>query len=294
VLTDVFAYLRCPACGGDVHPAAGTLRCAQGHSYDIARQGYVNLLGGGAGAGTADTAPMVAARGVFLAAGYFAPVLDALARAVEAALREDVPGCVVEVGAGTGYYLAGVLDRLGERTGVALDLSKYAARRAARAHARIGAVVADTWSGMPLRSGVAAVVLDVFAPRNAAEFSRVLAPAGSLVVVTPTARHLQELVDVLGLLSVDPAKESRTAESLSGAFDPVGAEIVEQEMSLSQAEVTELVSMGPSSRHLSAGDLAARVADLPEPVHVTLSVTVATYRPKDAGRATGCRPGAAS
>jgi 23S rRNA (guanine745-N1)-methyltransferase len=69
----------------------------------------------------------------------------------------DGPGCVVDVGAGTGYYLAVVLERLTDRVGLALDVSKYALRRAARAHRRVGAVACDVWHGLPVATDSAAV-----------------------------------------------------------------------------------------------------------------------------------------
>ncbi len=82
------------------------------------------------------------------------------------------------------------------------------------------AVVADTWAGLPVRDGAVDRVLVVFAPRNGAETARVLAPGGRLVVVTPAADHLAELVGPLGLLSVDPAKAERLAGSLGRTWSP--------------------------------------------------------------------------
>jgi 23S rRNA (guanine745-N1)-methyltransferase len=67
---------------------------------------------------------------------------------------------------------------------VAVDASKYAARRAARAHPRLGAVVDDTWREVPVRSRAIALAACIFAPRNGPEIARVLAPGGELVVVT--------------------------------------------------------------------------------------------------------------
>ncbi len=77
-----------------------------------------------------------------------------------------VPGCAADVGAGPGYYLAAVLGQLPGRAGLALDVSKFALRRAARAHPRIGAVAADAWRRLPVADGAAAVVVNVFAPRS--------------------------------------------------------------------------------------------------------------------------------
>jgi 23S rRNA (guanine745-N1)-methyltransferase len=282
MLADVVGCLMCPSCGADLAIAAGTLACANGHSFDVARQGYVNLLPGDARPGTADTREMVRAREEFLATGCFAPLARAVADAVAAAGVPD--GCIVETGAGTAYYLAAVLDEMPGRVGLALDLSKHAARSAARANSRIGAAVCDAWGTLPVRTGAASALLDVFAPRNASEFRRVLAPGGALIVVTPTSRHLGELVAVLGLVTVDADKPHRLDEKLRRDFRADGSAPVEQVCELTRADVASLVAMGPSARHIDAGTLADAIAALPEPYPVTLSVTVSTYRPLTFGR----------
>ncbi len=277
MLADVARHLSCPHCGAPLAPAGRTLHCAAGHSFDIARQGYVNLLPGGAVKGVihGDTAAMVGARAAFLAAGHYAPITAAL---VAAARSVTAPGCVLDVGAGTGHHLAAVLDGLPGREGIALDVSTCAARPAARAHPRAGAVVGDAWRRLPVRDGVAAVVLDVFSPRHGAEIVRVLHPDGSLVVVVPTPRHLVELVGALRLLSVDPRKEERLERTLHPHLQRVGTAGLEFVMELDHAAVRALVGMGPSSRHADPDDLARRVGALPAPMHVTASVAVSTWR----------------
>jgi len=279
VFDEIVSSLTCPHCGEPLAVAGVSLGCANEHVFDVARQGYANLLAGDAKAGTADTAAMVEARSAFQGRGHFGPIEREIARVASGALSGDARGCVVDIGAGTGRYLAGVLDAVPGRFGLALDISKFAMRRAAKAHPRIGAVVCDVWSGLPVRSGAAALLLDVFAPRNAAEFARVLAPGGALVVVTPTDRHLGELVGPLGLLTVDPKKADRLAESLEGRFDLVGSAVTEYPMTLDHADVSAIVAMGPSAHHADAGVLASRIAGLPEPVRVTASVTISVYRP---------------
>lgn len=271
------ALLSCPHCGAGLEERDGALTCTTGHAFDLARQGYVNLLPGDARAGTADTPEMVAARAAFLGGGHFLPLDEALAdAAVEAADGAD--GCVVDIGAGTGEHLAAVLECLPGRTGLALDISKHAARRAARAHPRIGALVCDAWGSLPIRDGVAAIVMCVFAPRNAEEFARVLVPTGALIVATPTARHLEELIAPLGLVTVDPRKEERLEVTLGGRFERVATRLVEHDMRLSAEDVSAVVSMGPSARHTRPAEIQARVAALAEPVTATLSVNVTTWR----------------
>jgi 23S rRNA (guanine745-N1)-methyltransferase len=250
------ACLRCPHCSGALVEAGGALRCTSGHSFDVARQGYVDLSGGHRVAG--DTAAMIAAREAFLAAGHF----DAIADAVRTAVGDGNGEVAVEVGSGTGYYLARAR---GSRAGIALDASRYAARRAARAG--LGAIVCDVWRPWPVRDGVAAAVLCVFAPRNPGEMRRVLAPGGVIVVVTPTPHHLMELVEPLGLVRVDERKPERLAAALG---DPVSEREVSARLRLSRDDVAALIGMGPSAHHVDAQQVA-------RPAIATLSVRVAVY-----------------
>ncbi|MFJ9367366.1 putative RNA methyltransferase [Nocardia sp. NPDC101769] len=197
------------------------------------------------------------------------------------AVREGTTSgaALLEIGAGTGYYLTAVLDAVPGARGVALDVSKAAARRAARAHARGGSVLADAWRGLPVRDGVMGAVVSVFAPRNADEVARVLAEDGRFVVVTPTSRHLGELIEPLGMVSVDAAKADRLAESLGERFELVGHDAVEYTMELSHEDVANVAAMGPSAFH-AAERRAEQIAALPDPMLVTASVTISVYRPR--------------
>jgi 23S rRNA (guanine745-N1)-methyltransferase len=280
VLADVIDLLRCPHCGGGLELGDGAARCAEGHSFDVARQGYLNLLPGDARTGSADTAAMVRARAEFLAGGHYVSIAAAVADAAVSVTPagEAAEGPVIDLGAGTGYYLAAVLDRLPSAQGLALDVSKHALRVAARAHPRIGAVGCDAWARLPVRDAAAALVINVFAPRDPAELARVLAPSGALVVVTPNRGHLAELVSAVGMLTVQERKRERLEGRLGTLFEPINDTMVERELVLGHSELAALVAMGPSARHLDEQQVAERVAVLPEPLPVTLSVTVASYR----------------
>lgn len=271
---DLVAVLRCPVCADGLALDDRTARCARGHAYDLAKQGYLNLLPTASNGIDGDSAAMVGARTVFLGTGHYAPIRDALILAAD--LGED--DLVVEVGAGTGYYLSGVLGLAPRRRGIALDVSKFAARRAAKVNRRIASVVCDAWRELPLVDGAAQLMLNVFAPRNAAEMARVLAPTGRLLVVTPNQQHLAELVDVLGLVSVDEEKERRLHESLAGEFVRTGSELIEETMPLDRTAVEQLVLMTPSARHVNYRELMQQIAVLREPTIVTLSVTLSTWR----------------
>lgn len=246
-----------------------------GHSYDVAKQGYVTLAAGAGLKHKGDDMDMVNARETYLAMGHFAPFVEAVTGAVQdaldsASLAESKPASLLEVGAGTGYYLAHTLDSIAEARGVGLDISPHAAKHLAKCHPRVGAVVADVWERLPLRDESVDAISVVFAPRNPAEFQRVLAPGGQVIVLTPGAGHLDELREPLGILGVEEGKVERMYEQAEGyleqAADPVD---ISFPIELDKASVAAQVGMSPSARHISAGELAERMAALPPTLTVT-------------------------
>lgn len=275
-LDDVLPLLRCPHCGAGLERAADAVRCEQGHAFDLARQGYLSLLAGAGSPHTGDTAEMVAARERVLAGGHFEPLAEAIGEAVGQAVGAGAGAggaggagragahspLIVELGAGTGWYLARLLDRFPAARGLALDVSKPALRRAARAHERLAAVTADAWGPLPLRDGVVAVVLNVFAPRNAAEIARVLGAGGRVLLVTAAPGHLKELVGPLGLLNVSERKlEGRSSE-------------LTWMLNLDRAAARDVAAMGPSAFHVSPAELDRRIEGLPQEIEVTAAVTL--------------------
>jgi 23S rRNA (guanine745-N1)-methyltransferase len=288
VLDSAIGFLRCPQCarggaqcagGGALTRAGESLRCAAGHNFDIARSGYVSLFPAGDQKNPGDTAAMVAARHDFLTAGHFAGLSAALAETAAAA-ADLATGCVADVGAGTGYYLAAVLDRLTDHVGLALDVSKSALRLAARSHRRVAAVGGDAWRQLPVADRAADLALSVFAPRNAAELARIVRPGGRLLIGTPAADHLAELIGPLDMLTVDEAKDARLAAKLSPHFELEAATEYRATVPLDHRAVGLLVTMGPSSWHTEPGDLAAGIAGLADPMRVTFAVRLASYRPR--------------
>lgn len=266
--------LGCPECGAALELLERSLLCLHGHCFDVARQGYVSLLTGAASKILGDSAEMLAARAAFQDAGFFDPI----AAAVTDVVAPDATA-VAEIGAGTGFYLAAMLAARPDAVGIGLDISKAAARRCARAHPRGASVVADVWQQLPIRTGVLRHVLSVFAPRNAEEVHRVLTDDGTFIVVTPTARHLTELIEPLGMVRVDEDKPRRLGESLSARFERVERVRVEYAMALTRPDIDAVVAMGPSAYHLTEAQRAARIATLPAELDVTASVTVSVYQP---------------
>ncbi len=272
-LADVVDLLVCPLCRQSftVTPDERLLRCAQHHAFDVARQGYVNLLGG-APPKNADSSAMVAARARFLGGGAYHRIADR----VQELVADRPHARMLEVGAGTGYYLARLLDAWPLSRGIALDVSVAAARRAARAHPRLGSIVADGWQPLPVADRAIDVVLDVFAPRNADEFARVLSDGGRVVTVTPEPEHLAEIRRPLGLLDIQPAKRDQLRATLS-AFQQISSSTLRYAVSLTPAPLHDLLAMGPNAFHLTDAAMDGLVASVTTPVTVTVAVRVSEW-----------------
>ncbi|MFI5037267.1 MAG: putative RNA methyltransferase [Solirubrobacterales bacterium] len=271
--------LRCPHCGAPLAPADRALVCDRGHSFDVARQGHVALLSPGRRIARGDSSEMVAARETFLGAGHYSPLAAAIAAAAHAASRTDRARCVVDLGAGTGYFLAALLDELPDSLGLALDSSRSALRRALRAHRRIAAIYCDVWQGLPLGDETVDLAVNVFAPRNGPEIARILSPGGALIVATPAPEHLHQLVSAVGMLRIDADKQARLRAGLPASLVSASRRHVEFDMTLGPRDVQALVAMGPSAHHLNADDVRRRLARaFDDDVCVSASVMVETFR----------------
>lgn len=242
-----------------------------GRSYDVAKQGYVTLPVGAGLKHKGDDMDMVNARETYLSMGHFAPFVEAVTSAIQDVVADvDADPTLLEVGAGTGYYLAHTLDSIEDSRGIGLDISPHAAKHLAKSHSRVGAIVADVWERLPLRDDSVHAISVVFAPRNPAEFRRILAPGGEVVVLTPDVGHLDELREPLGILGVEEGKVDRMYEQAEGYLEQAAEpEEITFPILLDKASIAAQVGMSPSARHISAEELNERMSKLPETVQVT-------------------------
>ena len=284
MLNDIVDVLADPA---DLTPLRGAdgftrLVSESGHSYDVAKQGYVTLAAGKGIGHEGDSLEMVNSRETFLSNGHFAPfveaVSDAVADVVERAAGDADP-IVMEAGAGTGYYLAHTLDLIEGARGVGLDVSVPAAKHLAKSHPRVGAVVADVWEQLPIRTGSVHALAVVFAPRNPADFARVLVDGGEAVMLVADQGHLDELREPLGILGVEDGKIERLVAQSAGHLAPAAdPELIEFPMQLGRDAIAAQVGMSPSARHLDPEVLQARLAELPEQMEVTARAQLVRMR----------------
>lgn len=273
------AALVCPVCRGPFTAGSGgrSLICAAGHSFDAAKQGYFNFLTGKGTVFEADSAAMVAARFDFLSAGHYRPLAETVA-GLAAPFLAETGSAVLDSGTGTGHYLRALLDRVAAAA-IGIDISKFALRRAARLNPEAVNLVGDVWQPLPVADDAVDVVTVVFAPRNAAEFARVLRPGGRLIVVTPRPGHLAEIAGQTGMLGIEPAKEERLAATLAGHFHAHEGRDLDLDLRLAPADVANLALMGPAGHHLDPASLAARVAGLPARTAVSARFRIGVFEP---------------
>ncbi|WP_159699492.1 methyltransferase domain-containing protein [Arthrobacter sp. 18067] len=277
MLSDAVAALRCPVCQGALNLTADpqrTLACRSGHTFDAAKQGYFNMLTGKGTVFEADTADMVAARYRFLDGGHYSALADAVAD-IAAGVLEQPDGLVLDAGTGTGHYLHAVVRKTGA-TAIGLDISKFALRRAARLNPQSISLVWDIWRPLPVADNSVDAVMVVFAPRNPAEFARVLRPGGKLVIVTPRPGHLAEIAARTGMLGIEEGKEERLAETMRGHFGSGTSQSLDIPLLLSGREVADVAFMGPAGHHLLPGQLS-ELAGLDGSVSTTAKFRISVF-----------------
>ncbi|HWD63262.1 MAG TPA: methyltransferase domain-containing protein, partial [Humibacter sp.] len=214
---------------------------------DANKHGYVSLLSSQPRI-AGDTPQMLDARAELLDSGAY----DAVAHVVAENAALARPERVIDAGCGTGHYSATLLPLLAPTARVlAADIAQEAVRRSVRKIGRDKAdgLVADTWRPLPIRDGVADAIINVFAPRNPAEFRRLLTDVGHLIVATPQQDHLIELRRVLPMLDVPPDKSQRLTEELAPHFRLERSSTVRYRLAISHETAIALRAMGPSAHH---------------------------------------------
>jgi len=192
------SLFACPVCGGALTREPGRYVCPAGHSFDIAKEGYVNLLPANRQHSKApgDDKAMAAARTRFLDGGWYSPLRDTLCALAGAALPQG--GTLFDAGCGEGWYTAALSAMAAGKGGrcAGVDLSKPAVKKAAKRCPAAEIAVASVYH-LPLAESSVDVLTDCFSPLAAEEFRRVVRPGGTFLYVVPGPRHLWELKEIL-------------------------------------------------------------------------------------------------
>jgi 23S rRNA (guanine745-N1)-methyltransferase len=287
---------RCPVCGERLFPLERMLGCHNAHTFDVAREGYVNLLLAQhrRSRDPGYSRDMIVGRREFFDAGHFELLADRLAETASSFLPDARERVVLDAGCGEGYYLRRLreqLDRIGSDGGTllgGLDISKHAIRVAAKRDPRGRYAVASVYR-MPVLPSRVDVLLTHFSPLCPDEFRRVLRPGGVVVTGSPGEFHLFSLKE---LLYERPARHE-PSDPLAGYGDLqlLGTERIRYDLALrGPGQVGNLLLMTPY--YWSADQRTqAHLAQL-DSLDTEVDVVVHAYRycPTD-GRAGGGREG---
>lgn len=185
----------CPLCHAPLAHTDKSYACPQGHRYDMAKEGYVNLLPvqHKRSRDPGDSAEMMQARRAFLDAGHYQPLRDEVAGKLAALLPAGATS-ILDIGCGEGYYTAAFADTAREKgaSTFGLDVSKSAIRAAAKRYSQATFCVASSHR-LPFEESSMDAVIRIYAPCKGEELARVVKEGGWVITVTPGPRHLMEL-----------------------------------------------------------------------------------------------------
>lgn len=196
--------LACPIDGQRLESHEKQLVCGNGHSFDIARQGYVNLLPvqHKRSKQPGDSKEMVVARTEFLDSGVYQPIVNKLVEITLAQITVDKEVCLMDAGCGEGYYLDHIFNTLenkdsdGDFSFIGLDISKDAIISATKRNKQISWIV-GTNRQPPVVDASVDIILCMFGFQSFEGFNKVLKSGGKIVLVEPGPDHLKELREVI-------------------------------------------------------------------------------------------------
>ncbi|WP_370971742.1 23S rRNA (guanine(745)-N(1))-methyltransferase [Enterobacter wuhouensis] len=233
----------CPLCHARLARTEKSFACPQGHRFDMAKEGYVNLLPvqHKRSRDPGDSAEMMQARRAFLDAGHYQPLKDTVANLLRENLAESA-SAMLDIGCGEGYYTAAFAEvacEKGART-YGLDVAKVAIRAAAKRYSTVIFCVASSHR-LPFDDATMDAVVRIYAPCKAEELARVVKPGGWVITVTPGPRHLMELK---GLIYDEVRLHAPHSEQLPG-FALMQEQSVAYDMNLKGDEAVALLQMTP-------------------------------------------------
>jgi len=244
--------LACPLDGVRLESYKKQLVCENGHTFDIARQGYVNLLlvQHKRSKQPGDSKAMVLARTNFLNTGIYQAIADKLTETVSALIINDKDCCILDAGCGEGYYFDVLLNHLKKEEGISnlsfigLDISKDAIVQATKRNKQITWVV-GTNRQPPVVNESVDIILCLFGFFNAEGFYKSLKPGGKIILVDPGSEHLKELREII-YPEVKKSKQENVSQTGGTEFTLLSSDERRFKVKISSNEqIRQLLSMTP-------------------------------------------------
>jgi len=272
---------KCPSCDQALilqdDPQPRTYRCNNQHSFDLAREGYLNLLlpQHKRSRNPGDSDEMIRSRQRFLNAGYYEPLSDAIVAAVAKA-ASGPEQTVLDLGCGEGYYMQQL--RMASATAstklklLGMDISKFAVRLAAKRKMDARLAV-DSVYNIPLFENRVDTAISVFSPISIEETARVLKPGGQLIMVGPGAEHLAGLTALIYEQSLPHGGNTAGLEKAS-QFNLLEQIEIKQTIDVTGSDILDLLKMTPYYWHSrpEQQEMLAKLDKLETLIHFKINV----------------------
>lgn len=244
--------LACPIDGNKLEQNDGQLVCENGHTFDIARQGYVNLLPvqHKRSKQPGDSKAMVLARTAFLNSGIYEPIANKLTEIISAQITTDKETCFLDAGCGEGYYFDAIFRTLDEHKNtnklsfIGLDISKDAIIQASKRNKQISWLV-GTNRQPPIEDASVDIILCLFGFLSLDAFNKVLKSDGKIIIVNPGPEHLKELREII-YPEIKKSDKSNTSQNEIKGFSLLKSEAVTFKAKITNNEkINQLLIMTP-------------------------------------------------
>ncbi len=240
----MLTLFHCPVCKLPLNTETGRYYCDNGHSFDKAKEGYVNLLLANQKKSKepGDSRAMMRSRKAFLERGYYQKLAEAIV-AVIGTHKSDAAQDLLDAGCGEGYYLNFVQEHYPEIVCSGIDISKDAVRLAAKQYKAIEFAVASV-ADLPISENSVDFILSVFSPRNPPEMARITKDNARLIVATPGKNHLAELRTII----YDEVQDYKALpdDAYAPEFTLLNRQSIEYEVELDNAgDIVNLLQMTP-------------------------------------------------
>lgn len=234
---------RCPICEANMEfMEQSRLVCRENHSFDLSKQGYVNLAP--QAHATKYDKSLFGARKIIIDSGFFNPLLDRIIALISGQLQAADDLAMIDAGCGEGSHLSSLLSRLPENVaGVGIDLAKEGILAAAKDHPGNIWAVGDL-ANCPFQDAAFDVVLNVLSPANYGEFTRLLKQDGLFLKVIPEENYLKELRDVF-YEDTERSQETNAIERITNLFENVQTERLTYTFPLNRELLAKLIEMTP-------------------------------------------------
>lgn len=237
----------CPKCKKPLIPVENSLKCENRHCFDLASEGYVNLVLGKISGG--DSPDMCRARHEFLSAGYYEP----FAKAISDVIKEFSATKICDAGCGEGYYSRIIKSEKGDAEIVGFDLAKTSVKYAAKAERgktnHINYAVCGIFD-MPLPDSSYDALISVFAPVPDKEANRILKNGGIMLVCHPGKDHLSGLKSLV----YDTPYDNEEADTVYSGFEKIRDERIKYKVTVSKEHISSLFLMTPYYWKTSVSD----------------------------------------